>query len=125
MTNRKKIFYEGWLNEEKMTNVLTEIIKELNGKLLPCGYKKSAKKYKDGTQIELEGSKSHYDFGFIYNNEKYLVEFDGNYQGVGHYNNAENVYKDYCKNELAKNNDYKIIRFPFWLQLNNETFKIL
>jgi len=125
MINRKSVSYDGWLNEEKMTNVLTQIVKELKGTLLPCGYKKSAKKYKEGTQIKLKGSRSRYDFGFEYKNEKYLVEFDGNYQGVGHYNNAENVYKDYCKNKLAKKNGYKIIRFPFWLQLNNETFKIL
>ncbi len=125
MRNKIDVSYEGWLNEEKMTDVLTEIIKDLSGELLPCGLKKGAKKYKEGTQIKIEGSKSRYDFGFKYNDKKYLVEFDGNYQGVGHYNNAENIYKDYCKNKLATNNGYKIIRFPFWLQLSNETFKIL
>lgn len=125
MKNKKSVSYEGWLNEEKMTNILTQIIMELKGELLPCGYSVNAKRYKEGTQIKLEGSKSRYDFGFIYKNENYLVEFDGNYQGVGHYNNAENCYKDYCKNKLAEENGYKIIRFPFWLQLNNKTFEIL
>lgn len=125
MKNRKRISYNGWLNEEKMSDVLTQIVKELKGELLPCGYKVGCKKYKEGTQIKLQGSNSHYDFGFSYNNIKFLLEFDGNYQGVGHYNNAENCYKDDCKNKLAENNGYKIIRFPYWLQLNNSTFEIL
>lgn len=108
-----------------MSDVLTKVVEELKGELLPCGYKKGRNKYKEGTQIKLPSSKSRYDFGFIYNDIKYLVEFDGNYQGVGHYNNAENCYKDDCKNELALKNGYKIIRFPYWLQLNNSTFEIL
>lgn len=122
---RRNISYDGWLNEEKLSNVLSQIVEQLEGELLPCGYKKGCKKHKEGTQIKLQGSKSLYDFGFIYNNTRYLVEFDGNYQGVGHYNNAENCYKDDCKNRLAENNGYKIIRFPYWLQLNNDTFETL
>jgi hypothetical protein len=122
---RKIISYDGWLSEEKLSNVLSQILEELEGELLPCGYKKGCKKYKEGTQIKLQESRSHYDFGFSYNNDKYLVEFDGNYQGVGHYNNAENCYKDDCKNILAESNGYKIIRFPYWLQLNNDTFETL
>jgi hypothetical protein len=125
LKNRKDISYKGWLNEDKMSDVLTKVVKELKGELLLCGYKLGQKKYKEGTQIKLPGSKSHYDFGFTYNDIKYLVEFDGNYQGVGHYNNAENCYKDDCKNELAIINGYEIIRFPYWLQLNNSTFEIL
>ena len=125
MTNKKIISYEGWLNEEKLVNTLTEVVKEINAKLLPCGFNKTASKYKEGTQIKLLDSKSKYDFGFSYNKKKNLVEFDGNYQGVGHYNNSEICYKDDLKNDLAKKQGYEIVRFPFWLQLDNETFEHL
>lgn len=125
MSNWKSITYTGWLNEEKMSIVLKEVVKEIRGELLPCGYKENAKRYNEGTQIKLTGSTSYYDFGFTYNGTKYLVEFDGNYRGVGHYNYAENCYKDEIKNELAKLNGFKIIRFPYWLQLSNLTFILL
>lgn len=122
---KNSVSYDGWLNEQKLVDTLTVIVGHLNGQLLPCGFRETAKKYKLGTQIKLPGSRSKYDFGFSYNNKKYLVEFDGNYQGVGHYNNAENCFKDDQKNELAISNGYEIIRVPFWLQLDNDTFELL
>jgi hypothetical protein len=125
MPETESISYEGWLNEKKLVDTLTAVVSKLNGELLPCGYGRSAKRYRPGTQIKLPGSRSRFDFGFLFDNQGYLVEFDGNYQGVGHYNNAQNCYKDDLKNALAELQGFKIIRVPYWLQLDNQTFEVL
>lgn len=69
---------------------------------------------------EIKIGKYRYDFGYIYNSVKWLVEFDG-YQ---HYTDALQIRRDEIKTKLANDNGFVLIRFPYWLQLTTQTLKL-
>lgn len=52
-------------------------------------------------------------------NYKLIFEFDG----PDHYNKTLNIYKDRIKYKVSK--DYKIIRWPYYLELNKPTAKFI
>lgn len=50
---------------------------------------------------------------------KIVVEFDGDQ----HYRDVEVIYRDQIKDNLIKQLNLKIIRIPYFIQLNSQTFK--
>lgn len=105
----------GYINEQKLVIYIQEIINNINF------LEKSESKFL-GTQIRFDDNKRlAFDCGFILNNKKYLVEFDG----YRHYTDAIAMYRDNKKDIIAKNNGFILVRFPYWIQLTNQTFELL
>lgn len=50
-----------------------------------------------------------------------IVEFDG----LPHYQNPDIILKDAEKDIIYKNNGYKVVRIPYFIQLTKESVKIL
>jgi len=49
--------------------------------------------------------------------EKLIIEFDG----YGHYTNPTTIINDLKKDEIYSNLGFKVIRFPYFIQLNEKT----
>lgn len=52
---------------------------------------------------------------------KLIVEFDG----LPHYTNPRNIFKDKNNTRLYQEGGYKVIRIPYFIQLSNEAVRIL
>lgn len=52
---------------------------------------------------------------------KLIVEFDG----YRHYSSSSNIVKDYQKDREFKNLGYKIVRIPYFVQLDSKIIKLL
>jgi hypothetical protein len=117
----KKIINVGRYDRKIWATIFKEVVNELNGTLLSRGDKKDTK----GTEIRLYGANNkrggYYqcDFGFEYEGNKYIVEFDG----PGHYKENKKCLEDENRDKLAQEQGYRIIRLPYWLILSNEVFK--
>lgn len=57
---------------------------------------------------------------FIYAPLRLIVEVDGQNLRVGHYTNAKQCVDDIEKDEVYKNNGWKVIRIPAYIQLDKE-----
>jgi hypothetical protein len=62
-----------------------------------------------------------FDYMLEIDNNKILVEFDGYY----HYSDSMTIFRDLKKSQFAVDNNYTLIRIPYWIQLNKSTFKTL
>jgi hypothetical protein len=60
-----------------------------------------------------------WDYRFQVENQPTVVEFDGN----DHYMNALKIKRDREKDALAKKNGLKVVRWPFWVQMDSQTLK--
>jgi hypothetical protein len=60
-----------------------------------------------------------YDIMFTFKGIKFLVEYDG----PTHYSDNDTILRDEKKNKIANDNDFVIIRIPYFIQLDNITFK--
>lgn len=96
------MIYEGYLTELKLKNIFKKYISPINWL---------------GAEVTLPSSKRRFDFGFINDGIKTLVEFDG----AQHYTDALQIKIDREKDLLALRNNYKLIRIPYWVQLTSET----
>jgi hypothetical protein len=104
----------GYINEQKFVYFIHEMIKHLS-------VESNAFKFL-GSQMRFDDNKRFaFDCGFIFNDKKYLVEFDG----YRHYTDALAMYRDNQKDIIAERNGFTLVRFPYWLQLNTETFNLL
>ena len=65
------------------------------------------------SQFKFEGSRFRYD----YKVENTLVEFDG----FLHYTKSIQQKRDKAKDELAKENGYNLVRWPYFIQPTTET----
>lgn len=70
-----------------------------------------------GTQVTLPGSRSRWDVAFRHGGSQVLVEFDGD----EHYRDSLKIKADQKKNSLALTTGNKVVRIPYWVQLNNVT----
>jgi hypothetical protein len=94
-----EIKIDGYLTETKLGNVLNSISEF-----------ETIKSYK------VLNTRFRYDY-FI-KNKNLIIEFDGDL----HYRDSFVIKRDNTKDELMKNLNIKVIRIPYFVQLNNETF---
>lgn len=65
-----------------------------------------------------EERRFRWDAKVLLEDKTIFVEFDGD----SHYRDPKVIKRDREKEDIAKNNNSKVIRIPYWIQLNNETF---
>lgn len=127
----QKIIYNGWLcgNDSYPAKIKEKYKDKINKEVF--GFNRLAKKIDEvesnWNYIEEEyrvkekvGGKSiarkPWDHYIKINNDDVLAEFDG-YQ---HYKELDNYIKDQKYAEIAQRMGYKVVRIPFFIQLNNK-----
>jgi hypothetical protein len=101
----EEILINGYLTQNKLFDILLKIFREENliGSELPA----------------IPGTRSRFDMAFKKDGKIYIVEMDGNY----HYQNSLSIKADRIKDVWALSQEgYVIIRIPYWVQLNTQTF---
>jgi len=92
---------DGYLTESKLSSALQ--------RLLPDGWL--------GDQVHVEGSRYRWDMSFQMDGIVTVVEYDGD----EHYRHSLKIKSDRAKNEIARKQGCKVVRFPYWIQLDNLT----
>jgi len=67
-----------------------------------------------GEQYSLPNSRRRFDMAFRSNNATVLIEYDGD----EHYRNSLKIKSDREKDILASQNGMRLIRIPYWVQLD-------
>jgi hypothetical protein len=101
----KQTIVEGYLTQQKLEQVL----------------KNESSFIFEGSEIPVPDSKLRFDF-VVKDKEtskKIAIEFNG-YQ---HYTNPKVILNDERKQKIAKTHNIRLVSIPYWVQLNNETFK--
>jgi hypothetical protein len=93
----------GFLTEAKLSTVLQQIVS--SGWL--------------GCQVCLEGSRHRWDMSYQVDNKVTVVEFDGD----EHYRNSLKIKSDRAKDDIARGHGYRVVRFPYWVQLDSVTMQ--
>jgi hypothetical protein len=70
-----------------------------------------------GNEIKVPESRFRWDMSYQHQNQKFVVEYDGD----EHYRNTIKIKSDIKKDGIAKDNRFQVIRFPYWIQLDNIT----
>jgi hypothetical protein len=71
----------------------------------------------EGIQTKLPGSRRRFDMAFWANDSLVLVEYDGD----EHYRSSLKAKDDIEKDDLAASHGAKLVRIPYWVQLDDET----
>src|SRR5262245_14381127 len=95
------IVIEGYLTEGKLATALQQIVGELWA----------------GGQVLLPGSRRRWDMAFRQSGSLVLVEYDGD----DHYRDSLKIKADSEKDQLAQQNRMRVVRIPYWVQLDNVT----
>lgn len=98
-----RIAVEGYLTEQKLAEALKQIVGEAWG----------------GSQLTVPGSKRRWDMWFRDRDSSVIVEFDGD----EHYRNTLKIKADNEKDAAACEHGFKIVRVPYWVQLDTITLK--
>ena len=94
---------EGYLTESKLSSALQRIV--------PNGWL--------GDQIHVEGSRYRWDMSYQIDSMVTVVEYDGD----EHYRHSLKMKADRAKDEIARKQGCRVVRFPYWIQLDNLTLK--
>ncbi len=70
-----------------------------------------------GTEVKVEGARYRWDMAYTRSGQTVVVEFDGD----EHYRDTRKIRVDRIKDEIASENGYSVVRFPYWVQLTTET----
>jgi hypothetical protein len=97
MKNKKDVKY---LTQAKITDIL-------------------GKYFNIEVEVPVEGTRMKTDIQFNHNGEKFAVEFDGD----SHYCDLDVIRRDRRKNLILRNDGFRVVRFPFWIQFSNDTFR--
>jgi hypothetical protein len=100
---RPTIKIDGYLTESKLAKALREIV--------PDGWL--------GDQILVEKSRHRWDMSYQIDGKVTVVEYDGD----EHYRHSLKIKTDRAKDDIARKQGYKVVRFPYWIQLDNLTLK--
>lgn len=95
------ITIEGYLTETKLATALQQIVGDLWR----------------GGQVLLPGSRRRWDMAFSQNGSLVLVEFDGD----AHYRDSLKIKVDREKDRIAEENRMRVVRVPYWVQLDDVT----
>jgi hypothetical protein len=97
------VVIDGYLTEVKLANALRQL---MGSQWL-------------GSQVKLPGSPYRWDAAFQLESTHVLVEFDGD----DHYCNTIKIMVDRKKDLLAFEQESKLVRIPYWVQLDNVTIQ--
>lgn len=100
---RRTIRIDGYLTESKLSVVLQE--------LFPNGWL--------GGQIPVANTRQRWDVAFKTDGRITVVEYDGD----EHYRHSLKIKGDRCKDEAARSLDWRVVRFPYWIQLDSLILK--
>jgi hypothetical protein len=98
-----RIRIEGYLTESKLSAALQQIV--------PGGWV--------GDQVHAEGSRHRWDMLYQMGRTVTVVEYDGD----EHYRHSLKIKADRAKDEIARKQGYRVVRFPYWIQLDDLTLK--
>jgi|TARA_B100001964_G_scaffold219295_1_gene261247 hypothetical protein len=70
-------------------------------------------------KVMVPNTKKSWDMGYNNNGQTQVIEYDGPY----HYQKPLKIKMDNEKDEIAKQNNYNVIKFPYWIQLDTNTLK--
>lgn len=70
-----------------------------------------------GRQVPLPKSRRKWDMAFTQNGSHVFVEFDGD----EHYRDTLKIKADREKDQFAQDNQLRVVRIPYWVQLDNVT----
>lgn len=98
------ISIDGYLTEDKLRKSLQKIIGIENW---------------IGNEVRVLKTLKRWDMMFKYNNQIYIVEFDGDQ----HFRDSLVIKSDDFKDQIAKDLNYIVIHIPYFIQLTNESFK--
>lgn len=95
-----------YLTEEKIKNFIIDVIKPEE---ISCQYK-----------VKLHDKNVKVDVFFTKNKIPFFVEFNGYY----HYTNTKTIIRDIKLKQYCLLNNIVLVEFPYFVQLNNDTYKI-
>lgn len=72
-------------------------------------------------QPMVTGTRMRYDYEVVKDGKTYIVEFDGD----SHFRDAAVIMRDDIKDGIARSQGKKVVRIPYFVQLNTEMFKEL
>jgi hypothetical protein len=93
-----KVVIESYLTESKLAVALAQLVGDAWA----------------GGQVKLPGSRRRFDLAFRENGSTVLVEYDGD----EHYRDSLKVKADRDKDKLAADNAMRLVRIPYWVQLD-------
>ena len=70
-------------------------------------------------KVMVPNTKKSWDMGYKHENQTQVIEYDGPY----HYQKPLKIKIDNEKDQIAKKYNYKVIKFPYWIQLDTLTLK--
>jgi hypothetical protein len=97
------ILVTGYLTEQKLAFALQEI--------LGCRW--------GGSQLRIQESRRRWDMWFTEDAGRVVVEYDGD----EHYRNTLKIKIDNEKDAIANEHKLRVVRIPYWLQLDTLTLK--
>ena len=101
----KTVVITGFLIQQKLEDALAQIVGDAAW---------------HGKEIRVvAGRRQRWDMLYESPNGRIAVEFDGD----EHYRNTLKIRADFDKDELAKQDKYRVIRIPYWVQLTTETLR--
>ena len=98
----KAIRIDGYLTESKLSKALQGI--------LPDAWL--------GDQVRVADSRQRWDMSYQIDGAITVVEYDGD----EHYRNSMKIKGDRAKDEVARTHGLRVVRFPYWVQLDSLTF---
>ena len=69
-----------------------------------------------GNELRVPNSKRRWDMAFKLDSNTFIVEYDGD----EHYRNSLKIKTDMEKDEVARKLGYRVIRIPYWIQIDSE-----
>jgi hypothetical protein len=93
-----KVHVEGFLTERKLASALQQLVSDRWA----------------GGQVLLPGSRRRFDMAFRDSDSTVLVEYDGD----DHYRDSMKIKADREKDEAAKQAGMRLVRVPYWVQLD-------
>jgi hypothetical protein len=72
-----------------------------------------------GDQIRVGDTRQRWDMAYQIDGKITVVEYDGD----EHYRHSMKIKGDRAKDELARTHGWQIVRFPYWIQLDNLTLE--
>jgi hypothetical protein len=97
------ITIEGYLTESKLSKALQQ--------LLPDRWL--------GDQVAVPNRRLRWDMSYQSEGPITVVEYDGD----EHYRHSIKIKADRAKDEVARAQGYRVVRFPYWIQLDNLTLQ--
>lgn len=96
------IVIDGYLVQAKLERALQEIVGAANWQ---------------GREVRLPVGRRRWDMSYCIQDQVTVVEFDGD----EHYRNTLKIKADEEKDRIAADYGFRVVRFPYWVQLTTET----